>query len=145
MHEIYSFFSKLYHKKYLHCLLHCSCSPKEERNIFFSSFLCLLSPQLGILWLPTPIHALHWWTDTALSRITSQISHPSEVNWSLECLYNLSDMSETDRLDFLIFRTWYPPEQNTTAFRYKPDEKNQIPTTYSTSSVQLFLLKWASA
>lgn len=22
-----------------------------------------------------------------------------------------------------IFRTWYPPEQNTTAFHYKPDEK----------------------
>lgn len=89
----------------------------------FHSFLCLLSPQLGILWLPTPIHVLHWWRDTALSRITSQISYPSEVHCSLECLYNLSDMSETDRLDFPIFRTWYPPEQNTAAFRYKPDEK----------------------
>lgn len=59
----------------------------------------------------------------SLSRITSQISHPSEVHCSLECLDNLSDMSETDRLDFLIFRTWYPPAQNTAAFRYKPDEK----------------------
>lgn len=43
-----------------------------------------------------------------LPHITSQISHPSEVHCSLECLDNFSDMSETDRLDLPIFRTWYP-------------------------------------
>lgn len=108
-----------------HCTLPITSLLQLERvnKVFFHSFLCLLSPQLGILWLPTPIQALHWWRDTALARITSQIPHPSEVHCSLECLYNLSDMSETDRLDFLIFRTWYPPEQNTAAFHYKPDEK----------------------
>lgn len=63
---------------------------------------------------------------------------PSEVHCGLECLYNLSDSSETDRVDFMIFHTWYPPEQNTTAFHYKPDEKSQIPTTTSTSSAQMF-------
>lgn len=96
---------------------------ERGRKVCFHSLLCLLSPQLGILWLSSPIHALHWWRDTALPHITSQISHPSAVHCSLECLDNLSDMSETDRLDLLIFRTWYPPEQNTAAFRYKPNEK----------------------
>lgn len=102
----------------LYCLLHRSCSSKGV-----SIFSLLNLPPFPSAWFSTPIHALHWWKDTALSRITSQISHPSEVHCSLECLYNLSDMSETDMLDFPIFRTWYPPEQNTAAFHYKPDEK----------------------
>lgn len=99
-------------------------APKRTESAFF--------PLLPLLPFPSAWHPLPSFTDSRatlmkryrlLSRITSQISHPSEVHCSLECLYNLSDMSETDRLDFLIFRTWYPPAQNTAAFRYKPDEK----------------------
>lgn len=57
--------------------LHIAYFIEGGQKVFFHSLLYLPSPLLGKLWLPTPIHALHWWRDTALSPITSQISNQS--------------------------------------------------------------------
>lgn len=88
---------------------------EKGEKVFFHSFLCLLSPQLGILWLPTPVHALHWWRDTALSHLKSRTHLKCTTVWnvSIICLTCL----KLANFPYLVSsRTKYR------SIPYKPDE-----------------------